>query len=321
MKNALPKDTNSPPPRAVRAAAERAEELIRQQTQAPQEDEASQEEQPQEQAFQEEAPQEQPQDETRQEQPQNEPSEDDTWKRKFEAANGRVRQLVEEVDSLRRVLATMEQADQGAPSPKVEKLITPEEEAEYGPEFLGVVEKKAREVNASLQAEIDRLNKKLEKISENTKTSARDRMIEKLETRVPGWQEQNNEPGFLDWLEEIDPYSGQKRLAMLRSSWERNDATRVLAFFEGYRKEAAPKAPQTTEARPAKPQSSLEKFAAPGRAKPTAAQSAPDSKPIFTRAQIAAFYRSKSSDYRGGEQERKQLEKQIFEAVAEGRVR
>ena len=75
--------------------------------------------------------------------------------------------------------------------------------------------------------------------------------------------------------------------------------------------------------RPVTPKVSLERLAAPGRAKTAAAPSAaPAEKPIFTRAQIADFYaQSTAGKFRGNLAEKARIEAEIFAAQREGRVR
>lgn len=253
-------------------------------------------------------------------------AEDDGWKRKFEAANGRVkhlegqiRDLTQEISNLRGVIASV----QNAPAaPKAEetftKLITPEEEAEYGPEFLAVVEKKAMEKLAPYEKKIKDLESKLENVQQTTVKSARDRMFEKLDDDVPEWRALNHDKGFLAWLDQIEPYAGQTRQSLLDVAFNANDASRVVAFFKGYQTTLAPPA---TETRPQKP--SLESLAAPGRAKPTQPNTATsDSKPVFTRAQISGFYKDVAEGkYRNDPAKQRQLEEAIFSATAEGRIR
>ena len=85
-----------------------------------------------------------------------------------------------------------------------------------------------------------------------------------------------------------------------------------------------PTSREDEEPQPAEPNGklSLESFAAPGRAKTSAASSAPVEKPLITRAQISQFYAdSASGKYRGREAEKNQLEAMIFDAEREGRIR
>jgi hypothetical protein len=160
--------------------------------------------------------------------------------------------------------------------------------------------------------------------------SLKDRMDSTFDQEVPQWRQLNETPSFLEWLQLTDPYSGTIRINLLRDAYGQCNTPRVAAFFKGFLAEEAATAPRDQEATPqaAAPQSapqpgkpSLDQFAAPGRAK-SAAGPAPAEKPFFTRAQIATFYAaSTAGKFAGREAERDKIERQIFEAQREGRVR
>lgn len=357
----LPIDTSVKIPQAVLAAKQRADELLSSTAMPPppepvEDEQASEEVEATEQAEQEqhdaegagqEAPGfDDPAPETASdEQPEAEESEtrEPDWERRlarmkgrYEKERERVSQLSEEIQNLHKVLANLQSAPRQAAAPEetfqAERLITPEEEADYGPEFLGIVEKKAREVFGPLQQKYETRIKQLEEqlggIRKHTETTSRQQFLDALTTEVPQWRELNKDEEFLGWLQEVDSYSGQQRHSMLKSAYERNDAHRVAAFFKGFLREEAAVAPATphpsqTGRSSAPGKASLERMAAPGRAKPTATTSVPaDDKPIITRADIAQFYRDVNAGrYNGKEAEKKQFEDRIFKATAEGRVR
>ena len=65
--------------------------------------------------------------------------------------------------------------------------------------------------------------------------SAKDRFYEALAHAVPDWGTQNNDPGFLQWLKEIDPMSQVQRETLLKYAFERWNHTQVIALFNGYK--------------------------------------------------------------------------------------
>lgn len=262
------------------------------------------------------------------------------WERRFSAmkgrydrAEGQVRQLSEQIASLNNIIATM-QATTTPPSSKeaedaIERLITPEEENDYGQDFLKVVGKKAKEellpVIKKYEDKISELEARLQGVNGYVAQDAKARMLEVLDDKLPDWREVNRNEDFLSWLQLPDLYSGDIRHNLLKAAYERNDATRVLAFFNGFLAEEAAMSPaeaRTEETRAPAPVLDPKSLAAPGRAKSAAASSAPAEKPIFTRAQIAKFYADATAGkFRGREAERDRLEMQIFEAEREGRIR
>lgn len=264
--------------------------------------------------------------------------EDQSWEHRYKSMKGRydraesqLRQMSDQITSLQNVIATMQvtaPVGQSNSEMAAERLITAEEESDYGSEFLNVVGKKAKEemlpIVKGYETKIAELEERLKNVGGYVQQDARSRMENMLDDRVPTWRDINFDQNFISWLKLPDPYSGVIRHEMLKAAYERNDAPRVAAFFNGFLAEEAATDPAREETgrtqAPAKP--SLERFAAPGRAKTAAASGAPAEKPIFTRAQIAKFYaESAAGKFRGKEAEKDRLEAQIFEAEREGRIR
>lgn len=339
----------TPIPAAVRAADERANKLYEEAYSAP-------EQQPEQQGEQQEEQQGEPPAESQLSElkmdsghvtsegniepqaPTQEHPHDDaaTWENRYKSMKGRFEraekqnaQLAEQISSLQRVIATLEakiQEPVAPQQPSVSRLITDEEEEEYGREFLDVVGKRAKEVVSSevqeLQAEIAALKNQLSKVGGVVTLSAKQQMDNLLNEQCPNWREINSNPDFLAWLKLPDTYSGAIRHDLLRKAYERNDGPRVLAFFNGFLAEEAAVVPSNSQPEPARSQKlPLEQYAAPGRAR-SAAASAPAEKPFITTAQITQFYSDVAAGrYRGREKEKEQMENAIFEAQRAGRIR
>lgn len=263
---------------------------------------------------------------------------DESWEHRYNSMKGRfdraqqqMTQQAERIASMERLISTMQASTpQHVESNelKAERLITPEEEADYGPDFLQVVGKKAKEeLLPELRKAYDKISSleaQLKGVGSYVQQDAQGRMMESLDREMPGWREQNVNPEFLQWLALPDPYSGDIRHNMLKAAWERHDGPRVAAFFKGFlAEEAAYRGPASSET-PASPAGkvSLENFAAPGRAKTAAASVAPAEKPIITSAQISRFYADCAAGrYNGRNDEKLKFEKAIFEAQREGRIK
>ena len=167
--------------------------------------------------------------------------------------------------------------------------------------------------------------------------SARERLFERLDSAVEGWRVINREPAFVQWLNEVDEFSGQQRGVLLRTAFERNDADRVVKFFKGFQKEHAvdETSDQETDA-PAQQssttkqesQQSLDKLVAPGQPKTgtTGAQEGSGKGRIWTRKQISDFYTEKNEfikahPNRDIPKRLAQLEEDLFAAQRENRIR
>jgi prefoldin subunit 5 len=255
-------------------------------------------------------------------------------KGRYERSEDNVRALSAQVSELQRQVTQLQArpAAPAAPTPpaQVERLVTPEEEADYGAELLTVVGKKAQEqlnpIVAELKAQISSLQDQLASVGGVVAVDHKQRMFDQLDSSLSTWRETNRDPEFLSWLALPDPLSGVIRHDMLKAAFEAHNAPRVLAFFNGFLSQEAAKVPSGEPSPlpappPAAPQVRLEDLAAPGRARTAAPGSPPAEKPSFTRAQIRAFYRDiNNGAYRGRDAERERLENDIFEATRAGRV-
>ena len=267
------------------------------------------------------------------------PVPDQSWEHRYNSMKGRFdradslnRQLSERISGLEATMASMTAPPAPAPvEQQATRLLTPQEESDYGQEFLDVVGRRAKEQISpevsQLRQQVEDLTKRLENVGGYVAQDARSRMHDTLNRDVPNWTEINDNEKFLDWLALPDPYSGVIRHQLLKSAYAANDAPRVLNFFKGFlAQEAAENPPAPTpDPQPAPPAPApkvpLESLAAPGRAK-TAAAMTPAEKPFFTRADVTKFYSEVASGkWAGRDEDKNRLERQIHEAGKDGRIR
>lgn len=271
-------------------------------------------------------------------QPQPAPPAEDSWEHKFNSERGRRIKLEEQIRSqgdrmlaLENMLQDLKSAPAAAPTPPTpERLITEQEANEFGPEMLDVMGRRAKEIVspelAELRATVQSLEQKLTGTQTAVKRNARAEMLGTLDDRMPTWRQVNDMPEFKTWLALPDLYSGAIRHQMLLSAFEQNDTPRVLNFFKGFVSELAASTPagdtvtEPPASAPARP--SLDSLAAPGRARTPAQVNVPAEKPIITTADVSAFYAAvRRGEYNGREAEKAALERELFQAQAEGRVR
>ena len=327
----LPHHLNPVPPAVARAAAQ-AEALMNPQGN------------PEELPAQEPAPQQEPQyQQEAQAEPQYEeqpPQHERDWqndlnamKGRYERAEAEKRAMIERLNGLEALLAQVNTKPIDSPDPaelQPQRFLTDKEVEEYGTEFVDVQKRAALEaLSPELQAlrkEISYLKRGVGAVGENIAKSAKDKVYDTLDAEIgPQWEEMNDHPVFKQWLSYLDPYSGNPRGAMLKDAFARHDAQRVVTFFKGFLAEAAatdPRTPQGVEDQT--PQANgrppLAAYAAPGRAG-SAAQPSSAGKPVYTRADISAFYRALSSGaWRGREAEATAIDQDIIAAGREGRV-
>jgi hypothetical protein len=265
-------------------------------------------------------------------------TDDQSWEHRYKSMKGRfdrsqsqIQQLSEQIQSLQSVISNLETSQTRTnPSENLvqERFITPEEENDYGAEFLSVVGKKAKEelmpIVRQYEAKMANLEQQLKGVGGIVQQDARQKMITTLTERIPDWEVLNKDKNFIDWLQLPDIYSGANRHKLLMEAYERNDTPRVAAFFQGFLAEEAATRPANADIEV--PQGAIAPkvdpmtLAAPGRAK-SAAAAAPAEKPFFTSAQITRFYADvNSGKFRGREADKAKLEAQIFDAQREGRI-
>lgn len=242
-------------------------------------------------------------------------------------AADRVAILENTVQELQRTASAPPPAPVAAPA----RLITPQEETEFGPEMLDVMARRAKETIspelAELRAMMVSLDQKVTGTQKINAQTARQTMMTQLTERLPEWERINKLAEFKAWLALPNPYADGSRHSALLRAFEQNDTGRVLNFFNGFISELAAQDPADVPAPapatpPAPPKPGLESLAAPGRARTSAQPTAPTEKPIITTADVNSFYDAvRKGFYNGREAEKNALEQELFVAQREGRVR
>jgi hypothetical protein len=283
---------------------------------------------------------------------------DPNWEHQFNSLKGRYdreqennRRIARQLADMQHLVASMNSAppqqqpqqqnsgvrfDAPASTPR---YVTPQEVKEYGEELMDVVGRRAREVYepilAQLTNELNTVRQQVGGVRNSVSYDASVKMYEGLAKEVPDWENINNSPEFGRWLDQPDPLTGQIRRNILAYSHRNNMTSNVVAAFKGFLSDQASFSPSNAGTAPGNgadgysqsnavastPQVDLKKFAAPGRAKTGQTQVSPE-KPIFSAADISQFYRDKTAGkYAGREAEADALERSLYEAGREGRIR
>lgn len=270
-----------------------------------------------------------------------EPDNEANWEHRYNSMKGRneanERALGDqgrEITELRAQIQRLSAAPAPVQQPTADltfKKITDEDRTNFGEDFIDVAKRAAAEV---FQPEIERLKQQVtelggtvQNVAKTTHDSQTLSMNDRLDREVPNWRDINRDPKFLSWVGLRDPYSGAIRMEMMREAHKQGDAQRVLNFFKGFLSDEATTAPLPNAdlLKSKTDKVDLETLAAPGRAKASASdvpQDDPDDKEIITRAQVLEFYRLvNAGHYRGRDAEKDALERRIFQAQANGRIR
>jgi hypothetical protein len=199
---------------------------------------------------------------------------------------------------------------------------------------MDVVGRRAAEVYEpiiqQLATELQQVKRQVGGVQNTVVFDARVKMYDDLARSVPNWNAINDSPQFGQWLDQIDPISHRTRREFLNGAHNSNQAGQVIDIFNSFL-QAVGAAPGQSNGSgngagnpnppPPQQQFDLMALAAPGRAKSGQTQAPPD-KGIVTRDEIKQFYTEKTQGkWAGREAEAAAIERQIFDAGNEGRIR
>lgn len=245
------------------------------------------------------------------------------WKAKYLVLKGKydaeVPRYAAEVRELKSVIASKDaeiaQLKQAHVTPQPQAAAAPDDDfGDFDPDLIRKIESRVRK---SVEAELGPVKTELAKSKEEMEREALSRFVADVEAEVPDFASIDASPEFQSWASEVDPLSGVPKGALLNDAIQKRNAPRVIAAYRQFKSEVKGADSVTPEV--VKPAHSLSEREVP-RAGVGAA--VPEQKPIFTRAEISAFYGEVSRGrYRGREELAKNIEAQISLAYQEGRVR
>ncbi len=260
------------------------------------------------------------------------------WQQKYKTLQGmynaevpQLKQMVQEqgakINQFEQLIATInqqKQQQQQAPQP----ILSEKEVEEYG-ESIDIMRKVTKEETGNLLGEVSALKAQIAQMAQNTVPQVQQLANQvgdtqeqlfwsKLATVVPNWQELNEDENFQNWLLEVDPLTGMARQAYLEDAQRRYDVDRVAAFFTTWSDLNGNGSAQQVKSTN---QNELKQQVAPKKSRSAGATAPTGSKPSYSTADIAAFYDDiRKGKFKGREDERAKIERDIFAAQAEGRI-
>ncbi|MCK5318039.1 MAG: hypothetical protein KAJ55_08995 [Anaerolineales bacterium] len=259
-----------------------------------------------------------------------------------------LRDMRQQLTNTQTLLASLNQgnaapqpnAGASAPTPP-QRLVKDDEIREFGPDLYDFIQRAAKEA-VDVQGLTQPLEQRLSLAEEAVQTTVNSQVREAeikvhatLDAEAPKWREQNEDPEFLAWLEEVDPYTGARRGEILTQAYQNHDSSRVVAFFNGFLNENAAITPQPPAPAPAddllNPDPAppeglpLEGLIAPGTPKSGSDGGAPNEagKRVWNRPQVVALYAKINEFTKKGTPAPKalqELEADLIRAQGEGRI-
>lgn len=241
------------------------------------------------------------------------------------------RELASRVQQLEQLLATLSAtaASTPAPQPVAERLVTDKDVEEYG-ESIDMMRKVSREEYLPLMQKIATLEQAIQQLQGNVVPQVQNLVQRQVATTeqqfwaqlaaaVPNWRTINDDPDFQTWLLQVDPLVGVTRQTILEDAQRNYDAARVANFFHTWASISGQSASGSKQS--ASRASQLEQQIAPGRGRGGSSATASSGSKQYTPADIRAFFDAvRQGKYKGREQERDRIERDIFAAQREGRI-
>lgn len=240
------------------------------------------------------------------------------------------KELNQRVQQMEQLLASIssQQTKAAEPAPEPQRLISEKEVEEYG-ESIDVMRKVTREELGSVAQRIAQLEgllsqlqssvvPQVQAVAQKQAVSAEQMFWADLTKNVPNWREINDNQEFHSWLLEVDPLTGISRQTYLEDAQRMMDAGRVANFFRAWLEDTGQANVAQTKDRAAS--SELEKQVAPGRTKSSGNPQSNKAK-VYTPQDIQKFFSDvRQGKYKGREQERDRMERDIFAAQRENRI-
>jgi hypothetical protein len=234
--------------------------------------------------------------------------------------NEAVRQLSGQVNALVAENQTLKTAAP-APAPATQTpLVTDQDKESFGADLVNLIERATTQATAPLLAKITRLEgengqlkSQVGNVSQQVGANSQETFITRLSQRVSDLSTVNVDPGFLAWLQQVDPIYGMPRQMALDNAVKTLDVDRSATIFEAYKATLTPPPANVNN-----PQAELNRQVTPPRTR-TSAPPQTEQKLNWTPQSIEAFY----SDLRRGlipADMAVKLEADLNAAVAEGRV-
>ena len=261
----------------------------------------------------------------------------DTWEQKYKTLQGMYnkevprlssenRELGSRVSQLESLLGDLKKQETPVQEAPVEKLITKDDVEQYG-DSIDVMRRAAKEEVAGQLGRVAQLEKEIaelkgvvpqvQQVKQQQKTTSEKQFWDVLNREVPNWNEINSNPDFQSWLLEVDPLTGISRQTYLEDAQRKQDAGRVINFFNAFAKVSG--VDNSARDKSATQSAELQKQVAPKRGR--AGQPVNNDAKTYSPKDIEKFFTDvRKGKYKGREDERARMERDIFAAQQEGRI-
>lgn len=242
------------------------------------------------------------------------------------------KELQQRIQNMEQLLASISSSSTPASAPAtatVDRLVTDKDVEEYG-ESLDVMRKVTREELASVAQRIAAIETALtqmktqvvpqvQAVAQRQQMTAEQQFWADLSAGVPNFKQVNDNPDFQTWLIAADPLTGITRQTYLEDAQRALDSRRVVNIFRTWLESTGQAAVAHSTGNT--PSSELEKQVSPGRSRSTGTPASTNQAKNYSPQDIQKFFNDvRAGKYKGKEQERARIERDIFSAQREGRI-
>ena len=163
------------------------------------------------------------------------------------------------------------------------------------------------------------LEKKIERLEQATAKTKEERFSDDLNKMAPDWATINDNPRFIDWLNEMDDLTGYTRLQLATVAQNNLDGSRVAAFYNTFKKSNG-LVEKKDDSGDKNQRKDMSKYVAPNTTKRATVDKI-DEPEIITRDFINKFYSdARKGAFNGRDDAYNKIEAKIEKALLEGRI-
>jgi hypothetical protein len=270
--------------------------------------------------------------------PQAEDENSDTYAQRWRSLQGVYNRTAQEraayeqrVQQLESLIANMQAAPQQAQQFQPTAQVTDKDVETFGDDLIDVARRVTRDEMAPLVGTLQALRDEIASlkgvvpvvntVAAQARMSAEERFFSALAREVPDWEQVNGNQRFHEWLLTPDPMTGITRQTYLVDAQRSHNVPLVANIFNAWKEISGVAAQPQTQSKPNRARNELEMQVAPGRSL-SAAPNTQSQEKQWDVNDITKFYEDvRKGIFKGREAERAEIERDIFLAQRDGRIR
>jgi hypothetical protein len=240
------------------------------------------------------------------------------------------REMQQRVQQMEQLLASISAIPASAAAPATaERLVTDKDVEEYGEsldmmrrvsrEELGTVAQRIASLEATLRQMQVQVVPQMQAVAHRQQMTAEQQFWSDLSAAVPNFRQINDNAEFQSWLLAADPLTGIVRQTYLDDAQRALEPQRVANFFRTWLEFSGQAA--VAQSTGNSPTSELERQVSPGRSRSTGTPATANQGKMYSPNDIQKFFDDvRMGKFKGREQDRSRIERDIFAAQRENRI-